>query len=334
VVVITGAFMLGCEDEDFSTGTSDLDYLYSQFVHFDSTEYRLVKRDYPRAIDKIPEPLVNWEQSLGEPFTDMNGNEIYEPGIDSFVISGDPNINQDLNGNGSYDSPDDPWSEGVPYDDIDGNGEFRPDPGDHISGYEPGLPYADYNTNNKHDGDLKAAYGVAEWQTFSWFGEGIRYRLIFYDPAVYRFVSDSGLNYDLPFSNAPIINTLITSDTALLYQIDYLSTVSLLRPGIIEAEDSTEIELPGNPNPIFYYRWVTLGESLQVDGLSFSDLVKVRIGNNAYRFDFYFSRGLGIMAYEYWKNSGSGNWENYERLTEYYHKRFNGSHSLIFPTTR
>jgi hypothetical protein len=334
-IAAIGLFYFGCGDGDFSTDSGPVTYTYQQFVHFDSTEYRFVKRDDPRALTKIPEPLVNWEKSLGEPFTDVNGNGVYEPGIDSFVISSDPSINQDLNHNDQYDNPEDPWTEGIPFDDIDGNGQFRPDPGEHISGYELGLPYCDYNENQKHDGDLKARYGVAKWKSGLYYIDGIKYSLAKCDSAAYRFVSDSDQVYDLLMSYAPTMNALIYTDTGLDYKIPNFA-LRLLNPGTIVEEDSTRIELPWYPDPVVYYRWVTLAEHLEVDGISFSGLVKVRVGDDNFRYDFYFSRDWGILAYELWEDNTTppNNWVTFTRTIEYYFRRFDAGHSLIFPMTR
>ena len=330
-----GILTAGCGDDEFGTEPVPVDYTYENFVIFDSSEYRFVKRDITNALNKIPEPLVNWEQSLGEPFIDRNGNGIYEPGIDTFIISDDPLTNQDLNHNGVYDSPDDPWAEGIPFDDIDGNGVFRPDPGNHTTGYEPGLPYADYNSNRKHDGDLKAAYCVAGWNTSIWSGSDTACWLTREENALYRFVSDSGLNYDLYMSYNPTLNLLIITSSGLDYRIDGFS-VRLLDRGAIVPQDSTEIVVPYYPDPILYYRWVTLGEQLSVDGVSFSDLVKVRVGDNDYRYDFYFSQGFGLLAYDFQedKTTPPDNWIVYSNNREYYYKKFLSNHPLIFPMTR
>ena len=332
--------MTGCGDDDTSTGPGTLTYTYSEFVHFDSTEYRLVKRDVNDIFRKIPEPLVNYEKSLGEPFTDMNGNGIYEAGIDSFTISTNPALNQDLNGNGRYDSPNDPWTEGIPFDDIDGNGEYRPYPGDNISGYEAGLPYADFNDNNRHDGDLKAAYGIAYWNVGFLFGAP-KYTLKYYEDAVYRFVSDSGLSYDLRMADAPTVNSMVYTDTSLDYRVfapdsNVSLSVRLLNGGVIEEEDSTEIIIPWYPNPVIYYRWVTRDKTLTVDGINLSGLIMVRLENDDYRYDFYFSRQYGLVAYEIWvdKSQPPDNWVSYTKNIEYYFKRYDGDHPMVFPMTR
>ena len=70
------------------------------------------------------EPFIDGDSVIGEPFSDLNGNNIYEPGIDGFVIALDPDVNQDLNHNGRYDGPLQPWSPGIPFLDKNGNGQI------------------------------------------------------------------------------------------------------------------------------------------------------------------------------------------------------------------
>jgi hypothetical protein len=62
----------------------------------------------------------------------------------------------------------------------------------------------------------------------------------------------------------------------------------------------------------------------------------VRIGNGDYRYEFYFSRELGLLGYEYWEDhSAAGeDWTNYEHEAEYYYLRYDKNHSLIFPARR
>jgi len=332
---VLNLLVIGCGDQESSTAPVAVDYTYAKYIHFDTSEYRFVKRDILNALDKIPEPLVNWEQSLGEPFTDINGDGIYEQGVDSFTISEDPNLNQDLNHNDQYDGPDDPWTEGIPFDDIDGNGEFRPDPGNHTTGYEVGLPYSDYNRNNRHDGDLKAAYGVAEWNSSVWYGTDTLLWLTRDPDAVYRFVSDSGLTYNLYLSYNPIMQMLISTDSGLSCQIGGYN-VRLLYRGTIMAEDSAEVEIPAYPNPIIYNRWIALNQQLSVDGVTLANLVRARVSRGNYRWDYYFSQELGLVAYDFQedKTPEPDDWIDYTSNREYYYKRFGSDHSLIFPMNR
>jgi len=105
--------------------------------------------------DRIPsvrtprrEPFVDGDSVIGEPFTDLNANGVFDGDrIDIFFISADEN-NQDLNHNGKYDGPyDSTWTPGVPFLDRDGDGLY--DPPNSI--YDVGEPFTDLNGNGKYD---------------------------------------------------------------------------------------------------------------------------------------------------------------------------------------
>jgi outer membrane receptor protein involved in Fe transport len=92
------------------------------------------------------EPFVDGDSIIGEPFTDINTNGVYDPGIDIFVQNNGPS-NQDLNFNGMYDGPGGIWTPGVPFLDRNGNGLYEGPNG----GYNPGEPYTDVNGNGRYD---------------------------------------------------------------------------------------------------------------------------------------------------------------------------------------
>jgi outer membrane receptor protein involved in Fe transport len=97
--------------------------------------------------NRRPESFIDGDVVLGEPFTDVDGDGVYSRGIDIFILSPDPAINQDLNRNSEYDGPSDPWSPGIPYEDRNRNGvydapNFR---------YDPGEKFTDVNGNGKWD---------------------------------------------------------------------------------------------------------------------------------------------------------------------------------------
>ncbi|MBD3234592.1 MAG: TonB-dependent receptor [candidate division Zixibacteria bacterium] len=105
-----------------------------------------------------PEPFIDGDIIIGEPYIDINRNHIYDEGVDIFTAA------DDLNGNGKYDGPNDPWTPGVPYQDLNRNGEY--DPPDQI--YNPGEPYTDMNNNGRWDGtDLFFDYGFDRRATYS-----------------------------------------------------------------------------------------------------------------------------------------------------------------------
>lgn len=66
----------------------------------------------------IPQSFLDGDVNLGEPFEDNNGNGIYDIGIDHFDAT------MDLNRNGRYDGPYDPWTPGIPYEDRNDNGQY------------------------------------------------------------------------------------------------------------------------------------------------------------------------------------------------------------------
>jgi outer membrane receptor protein involved in Fe transport len=94
-----------------------------------------------------PEPYTDGDQSLGEPFNDINHNGVYDAGIDIFLYAQDPAINMDLNRNSQYDGPSATWTPGIPFKDLNGNGLY-----DRANGkYDYGEPFLDRNGNSKWD---------------------------------------------------------------------------------------------------------------------------------------------------------------------------------------
>ncbi len=91
---------------------------------------------------RTPEPFLDGDSIIGEPFTDVNGNGIFEPGIDKW-----DRLTQDLDTNGLYNSPEFPWAIGIPYYDRNGNGlydipNFQ---------YDQGESFNDVNGNAEYD---------------------------------------------------------------------------------------------------------------------------------------------------------------------------------------
>jgi len=117
------------------------------------------------------EPTVDGDINLGEPFTDLNGNGVFDwpepygdvnqngqwdPGEDfvdvncngtydslqeTFISCSSCPENQDLNHDGRYNSPCEPWRQYIPFLDLNGDGDF--DPADASS--NNGEPYVDLN---------------------------------------------------------------------------------------------------------------------------------------------------------------------------------------------
>ena len=103
--------------------------------------------------DRIPtvrtpsrEPFVDGDSIIGEPYTDLDADGFYDPGIDIFFM-GVGAKNQDLNHNGMYDGPEGVWTPGVPFLDRDGDGLYDPP----NATYDPGEPFTDVNGNGRYD---------------------------------------------------------------------------------------------------------------------------------------------------------------------------------------
>jgi len=97
---------------------------------------------------RTPEPWINGDSILGEPFIDVNGNNIYDIGVDIFIMSvGEDNM--DLNHDGRYNGPNDPWEPGIPYLDRNGNGLYDDPMANPL--YDTGEPFTDVNGNGIYD---------------------------------------------------------------------------------------------------------------------------------------------------------------------------------------
>jgi outer membrane receptor protein involved in Fe transport len=130
-----------------------------------------------------PEPYVDGDQSLGEPFTDVNRNGIWDgPNVIPGYPLGEPFT--DMSYDGKYQSPEAPWVPGVPYRDLNGNGSF--DPGATVvsgtwsninANYDHGEPYYDQNGNGIRDAN-DAFYDFGYDQDATWHERKPRTRTI------------------------------------------------------------------------------------------------------------------------------------------------------------
>ncbi|MDH4155754.1 MAG: TonB-dependent receptor [candidate division Zixibacteria bacterium] len=118
------------------------DYLHDKNGNGLLDDYRL-----SRINQRNPEPYIDGDSVIGEPFVDINGNNIYDAGIDIFIKSVGPD-NMDYNYNGRYDGPNDFWSIGTPYVDRNGNGIYDAPNFE----YDQGEPFIDVNGNGAWDG--------------------------------------------------------------------------------------------------------------------------------------------------------------------------------------
>lgn len=103
------------------------------------------------------EPYQDGDISLGEYFEDVNGNGIYDAGIDYWSPI------YDLDHNGRYTGPFDEWSEGIPYIDANNNGRYdAPN-----NRYDYGEYFVDENGNGRYDySDMFLDFGYDRWTQY------------------------------------------------------------------------------------------------------------------------------------------------------------------------
>ncbi len=148
----------------------------------------------------VGEPFTDGDVILGEPFTDVNLNGVYDAGIDIFVMAVDPAINQDLNRNSKYDGPKDAWLPGTPFRDLNRNGIYDPK----NSAYDAGEPFVDLNKNGQYDRrDGFYDFGSDQWS-------------LYHDRAAVRYTADFKINK--AFSKEHEVKTGANLD---IHEMDY-----------------------------------------------------------------------------------------------------------------
>ncbi len=343
IPLIVSAVFLTC-DEDKPIIPITPEYSLTDFVHFDKMKF-VLRRDSLNGFSNWGE-YVLCDRSLGESFTDVNGNGVYDEGIDIFIISNRPD-NQDIDRNSRYTYPDEPWVPGIPFDDVDGDGEF-----DSIGSindyyaYENGKPFCDYNGNGIHDDTLGFTYTLLKCSTFT-SGNMIEYFFYKYPKCFYSYTSDSGKNYWLPTNSAlfnsfcddlgqpcsqPFSNPVFKiSDSGLcVYIKESFGQTYII--GDILLLDSGKINLSGVAKRVIFChssytdtvefsRTNSINQSLEIGDTIFKDLLKVRfdsaivLNTGMYIpgrfFEFYFSLELGLIAYRI-------SVDDQQRIREYY----------------
>jgi outer membrane receptor protein involved in Fe transport len=99
------------------------------------------------------EPSPNGQYDACDPYQDLNNNGVWDQFLDEFVTCDCP-ANNDLNHNGKYDGPNDPFSSDMPFIpgvtvmDLNKNGKYDAPNGI----WDPAEPYSDLNGNGQYDG--------------------------------------------------------------------------------------------------------------------------------------------------------------------------------------
>lgn len=105
----------------------------------------------------LPEPYIDGDRSVGEPYTDINKNGRWDAYY-RWPLGGTGEPFTDLSGDSKYQGPEDPWVPGVPYDDLNGNATYdrgTANPSGSYStsdaNYNLGEPFVDLNGNGLRD---------------------------------------------------------------------------------------------------------------------------------------------------------------------------------------
>lgn len=314
IIVAAGALVLSCGDST-PTGGDGTRYTFADFVHFDTSAYLLVK-SLPGPNSSSLEPFLGWEESFGEPFTDVNGNGVYDEGIDGFIKCVCPE-NQDLNHNGRHDGPDDLWDQYIPFDDINGDDSCQQSHfGLYHRNYQEGVPFVDINGNQVYDSALEYVPTVVKCHAWTdTAGEtSFYYRA---QDSIYTFVSDSGITYVMPpFFYDPdnlFSGNLWTNDSGLDFS-SYDCAVHILDTGQVFPVEGQEVVLYCSlyvAGPFTFEKSILLGQRLDVWDVHYEDLLLVKYvyptgtlhGESTtppfYYFEFYFSRGYGLIGIFY-----------------------------------
>lgn len=313
-LLTTGLYSCSGEDDRLVSGPDDRLGFLRDYVHFDYMRHYLIRSNF-RYYEQTSEEYVWWEASLGEPYTDMNGNGVYDIGTDIFIMSADPETNQDLNHNGRRDGPDDRWSPEFPFDDLDGDGiksgEWPAEPREY---YVPGLPFCDYNTNDIWDSlsayDIYRA-AVCSIKTISPSVEAVRFN---YCNNYYSFTSDSGVVYRLPeYQSVQLSESRLSmelNDSGLTYQGSgsfHLLGFGASDTGLVDTALPITTSLCCNHQAD---KRISLRQTLRIENTYYSNLLKIRIDRvrgpqpDDHRLDsafweFYFDRHLGLIAHRF-----------------------------------
>ncbi len=315
-ILIIGLF--GCGTESVSPDNSENTLVFDQYVWFDTSIFLARYQGLGGVI--LPEPVLNREQSLGEPFNDINDNGVFDIGIDEFIMCDCPQ-NMDFDDNGRYTGPDEPWAPGIPFDDINGNGIYDDDPYDFYD-YSPGKPFADYNENGVWDEYPEYSYTPVQIVKTDESPDSIKYtpETVRYD-SLY-FTSDSGIVYGLSYigngATTPAGFGFIFKDSGLYFSYlnepdkSYGREFFVIDTGEISSGTEQGRLVNASIDYILYYdRTINTDYELEVGGITYSHLLHIRFDNPvAYTlegyentdfdntfFDFYFSESKGFIGY-------------------------------------
>ena len=216
------------------------------------------------------EPYIDGDQSLGEPFTDVNNNGVYDEGIDIFIMSDIVGVNQDLDRSSDYTAPYETWQAGIPFLDRNGNGIYD----EPNYRYDAGEPFTDVNGNGIYDYSSNFLNpGTYESETI-WHHRRIQQYSL--ESRVYRQMGNHELKAGLELKK----ESLLKQDIRSLEQVYTGRDDNGLFPGIGELRDFYDYSpLSGT----FYFR----------DNLEYGSM----IASLGFRYDYFIqTEGLEEVA--------------------------------------
>ncbi len=288
----------------------NLAYQFSDYIHFDTTNAYLVGEAYSNFPNQNTEMYLYWEGVVGEQFIDVDSNGVYDRGIDLFIRDTTAE-NMDLNHDGIYNGPDQPWQYNVPFDDINGNGLYDgtllnyPRPL-----YSVGKPFYDYNNNGKWDNNLPYKFHIYGCNSLT-NDSSKNYSFVFVD-STFKYVSDSNLTYWLNSVNGFSYRSLklsfeVLDNNHLTFKFpgsDYYEYLDYLVDSSVITTDTSEFFGSISYGPRFSITKETiLGEELEYNSILYSDLLLIRLSyfstveNRDLSLEFYFSKELGFIAF-------------------------------------
>lgn len=224
----------------------------------------------------VGEKFVDGDIVMGEPFIDMDKDGVYNPAVDRFITCNCPE-NQDLNHNSQYDGPGSPYSAGIPYRDLNGNGVYDPPTGSTI--WKPGEPFIDRNGNGRWD---PGNDGFAEPGTYLSSQNTVlpAYQKNGVVQTTFKFDLNSQVSTHYLSSGFQLDLTKLTMNDIRGVQIRY--------SGVPDYQDFPD---RGNTRD-FYVRRPLLGDFYVGDRVEYGQL----IANLSLRYDFFFqSSGLNAV---------------------------------------
>jgi hypothetical protein len=292
------------DSDKYSTPTEDSVY-FEEYMHLNTSAYNVIGWSSGYTLKKY-EWAIDGERSLGEPFTDVNGNGEYDPGIDEFIISWDTDLNQDLNHDSRYTYWYEPWTEGVPFDDLDGDSIYDWPAGDYK--YKPGFPFCDYNNNGVCDSMLDYNGVVSKLYWLYNLNDDTVYAYKNPQTEIYTYISDSNQIYSFPniMLNYPLnsFSFIVNKDGLMLRDVNCL--VPILGRGSIIPETGEDISILKGSSQIYFMRDIKINQELVIDNIKYDSLLFISYDRHPdaqysfhYYYKFYLDRTIGLLLFSY-----------------------------------